>query len=303
MPEARQRRFKKVWISSSVLKKFGLTRTDEPRRATTTLLLNRRSHSSLFASSDPSVMTRIAERSSTDATGVSSVTCGFSFSPAMIRSVRCSTRWKMAETPISRTRRMPPTHPWKRDDAIVPDSYLRASSKYVSFSMLRSAANMPGHDGRTRARAASLTYSTPVPGMPRSHLNPAQARTSTPSATTSSGTTPAPWIASTTKSAPTLCARALSARRSARNPLLNCTCAVDTTRVRASTAAAKLSAAMRRSSPTGTSRTSTPFACRSYHGKVLFQCSFAGTTTLSPSFQSRPFATMPRPAHVLVTSA
>ena len=55
-----------------------------------------------------------------------------------------------------------------------------------------------------------------------------------------------------------------------------------TMRVRWSTRSATRAGSRRRSSPSGTTRTSTPRARKASHGNVLFQCSPDGTTTLSP---------------------
>jgi hypothetical protein len=103
---------------------------------------------------------------------------------------------------------------------------------------------------------------------------------------------------STTSSASALRAltSALRRERSQRKPLLKLTCAVATTRVRASTSAASASGGTAPSAASGASRTSTPRGRKFSHGKMFDQCSPpAGSTTLSPARRATPAATAFRP--------
>ena len=141
-----------------------------------------------------------------------------------------------------------------------------------------------------------------MPWGPSSHLCPPLARKSIGVSCRSSGSTPRLCIASTQSATPRSLHSCPIASRSLRNPLEYSTLLSASMRVRGFIASRKSSIEIRLAR-LATFRTVTPRWARFIHGYWFDGYSSFASTTLSPSRQGNPSATMPSPSLVFLRSA
>ena len=186
-----------------------------------------------------------------------------------------------------------------------PGSKRRPSARNSRSSRKRSCGwrrtlRQPASAGVRRSRSSGVVTMMPAPSGPSSHLWPSATKASAPRSSKVSGSTPRPWMASTTTIAPHPCAASASAATGATQPVWNATHETASSRTGGASSSTTSSTAIRPSRD-GKRRTSTPRRASASHGATLAANSSSPTSTASPGRQSSPCATCDSPSDVLRT--